>query len=498
MNRRSMRARPRARTAASAAALAALVVAVGVITASPSWATSGWERVPHNESLLGGTGQQAMLGVGSTGSGFVAVGYDRNVTAAAVWFSPDGSSWTRATHMEGVFGGPDSQRMYDVVQGPSNVVAVGSSGPGGDLDAAAWTGGGTIWKRAKHDEAVYGGSGDQLMYSVAAAGPGLVAVGSDGSGGDLDAAVWISDYGSRWTRVPHSEAVFGGSHRQWMKGVTAGGPGVVAVGLDESIDGSGDAAVWTSVDGTSWTQVPHSEAIFGGVGNVGMFAVTVGGPGLVAVGNHITNNESDAAVWTSVDGLTWARVPHDEAIFGGPSNQSMLDVVAGGPGLIAVGYDNDGVDRDAAVWTSVDGLAWTRVPHDEATFGGIEIETMRGVAVDGTGTAIAVGGQWWQPDFDSDAALWIYSPSSVPAPPPPPAPDPASSDATPGAAPSPSVSGGVTLTPTASPGTSATPTSGSAPASASGGSAAPFLIGGFAVLVVASGVLGWFLARRKP
>jgi len=41
-----------------------------------------------------------------------------------------------------------------------------------------------------HDEAVFGGAGDQWMRSVVMGGPGLVAVGFDSSGGDWDAAVW--------------------------------------------------------------------------------------------------------------------------------------------------------------------------------------------------------------------------------------------------------------------------------------------------------------------
>ena len=46
----------------------------------------------------------------------------------------------------------------------------------------------------------------------------------------------------------------------------------------------------------------------------------------------------------------WARVPHDEAIFGGDYDQVMLSVVAGGPGLVAVGYGGTWDDGDAAVW----------------------------------------------------------------------------------------------------------------------------------------------------
>jgi hypothetical protein len=58
----------------------------------------------------------------------------------------------------------------------------------------------------------------------------------------------------------------------------------------------------------------------------------------------------DAAVWTSPDGITWSRVPQDEAVFGGERNQQMTSVTIGGPGLVVVGSDESGGDRDTAVW----------------------------------------------------------------------------------------------------------------------------------------------------
>jgi hypothetical protein len=77
-----------------------------------------------------------------------------------------------------------------------------------------------------------------------------------------------------------------------------------------------------------------------------MASVIAGGPGLVAVG-HERLGDWDTAVWTSADGITWSRVPHDEAVFGGEGDQRMASVIAGGPGLVVVGSDES---RDTAVW----------------------------------------------------------------------------------------------------------------------------------------------------
>jgi hypothetical protein len=243
------------------------------------------------------------------------------------------------------------------------------------------------------------------MTSVTAGGPGLVAVGSDG---DLeqtaDAVVWTSVDGITWSRVPHDEEVFGGAGGQQMTSVTAAGPGLVAVGSDGlgSIDNGPAqvAAVWTSVDGITWSRVPHDEEVFGGVGGQQMTSVTVGGPGLVAVGS-----DGDAVVWTSVDGLTWSRVPHDEEVFGGAGGQQMTSVTAGGPGLVAVGSDGDlEQTADAAVWTSDDGITWSRVPHDEEVFGGERYQVMMSVTDAGPGL-VAVG-------WGMNPGVWVATPEN--------------------------------------------------------------------------------------
>jgi hypothetical protein len=220
------------------------------------------------------------------------------------------------------------------------------------------------WSRLPYSEEAFGDGFEQAMSSVTVGGPGLVAVG----GIDQRAAVWTSPDGITWSRTPHDDEVFGGevgpsSGGSFMSSVTVGGPGLVAVGQSEP-----NAAVWTSQVGISWSRNPHDDAVFGGevglvFGGAGMSSVTVGGPGLVAVGSDGSPDGGGvAAVWTSVDGITWLRVPHNEAVFGGETDgyygQSMSSVTAGGPGLVAVGSD---LGR-AVVWTSVDGITWSRVP----------------------------------------------------------------------------------------------------------------------------------------
>ena len=418
---------------------------------------SGWLQVCDPASFNGA----AMYAVTAGGPGLVAVGangldyYSRAGAAelrdyggeapigaadAVVWTSPDGFTWKRVPHDVVTFGGDGGQQMFGVTVGGPGLVAVGRDGPvaDGEGHAAVWTSpDGFTWSRVPHDEAVFGGEGEQRMVSVTVGGPGLVAIGFDRPAevGEGNAAVWTSPDGFTWSRVPHNESVFGGESRQMMLSVTTGGPGLVAVGRDgysnrppigrqqdEPVadEPAVDAAVWTSPDGFTWSRVPHDEVIFGGPGDQAMASVTVGGPGLVAVGSvtgdltggvtgaFVGWHHFDAAVWTSPDGFTWSRVPHDDTVFSSSAGsisvgeEVMLSVTAGGPGLVAVGFDSvDDCGWDSAVWTSPDGFTWSRVP-DVRNCGPGPYDRMLSVTVGRFGL-VAVGEEHGYPVA---AAVW--------------------------------------------------------------------------------------------
>jgi hypothetical protein len=269
--------------------------------------------------------------------------------------------WSRISIDEFVIGA--GARLNGVVAGGPGLVAVGSDA----LGAAVWTStDGIAWSRVPDDAAIVRAAD---LNSVVAGGPGFVAVGSDRSG----AAVWTSPDGVTWSRVPHDEEIFGGIYGQSMRSVTVGGPGLVAVGLHgphDHSDGSGlddlNAAVWTSVDGITWSRIPANDAVFGGAGHQMMSSVTAGGPGLVAVGSDSPVGDEEhmytySAVWTSLDGTEWSRVALDELVIGG-GYSAMYSVVAGDLGLVAVGYHESHIP----IWTSMDGITWSRVADNES------------------------------------------------------------------------------------------------------------------------------------
>jgi len=376
-------------------------------TAAPvrEWA---WTRLAADGSFFGGEDDQSTLAVAAHAAGLVAVGSEwmGEEFDAAAWTSTDGLVWSRVPHDESVFGGPDYQRMFGVTAGGPGLVAVGIDGSGGDWDAAVWiSADGLAWSRVPHDESALGGPGRQGMSKVVAGGPGLVAIGWE-EGGDDDVAVWTSPDGLAWSRVPHDEEIFGGSEDQYADGLAVGGPGLVVAGSDYS-GGDGEAAVWVSSDGTVWSRLAR-QAAFGGLGDHWMAAVTSTGAGLVAVGAECAGDECDGAAWTSVDGLTWSRVVHDEAVFGGDGDQVISGVTSAGGGLVAVGRDESGGDLDGAVWISVDGLTWSRVAHDEAVFGGPLDQRMWEVVAGGPGL-VAIGE--YDTGGDRDGAMWVAVPA---------------------------------------------------------------------------------------
>jgi hypothetical protein len=202
-----------------------------------------------------------------------------------------------------------------------------------------------------------GGPPRAHTHAVTAGGPGLVAVGAYDAFDDK-ADIWTSSDGRTWRRVPGTQLGPG-----VINDVTTGGPGLVAVGNGNA--GRFQGAVWTSRDGLIWSREPN-DPIFDGTS---IAAIGAGGPGLVAVGNR---NHA----WFSSDGLTWERasvptVPTD--VYPGDNGRTpqvyMTDVAAAGDRLVAVGWammsDNS---EQVVAWTSADGMTWTGVPLDPEVF----------------------------------------------------------------------------------------------------------------------------------
>ncbi|MDX1468785.1 MAG: hypothetical protein R3258_05550 [Acidimicrobiia bacterium] len=233
---------------------------------------------------------------------------------------------------------------------------------------AVWTStDGLNWARVGSDEITFNSrqlSGGAL-HDVVGLGSRLIAAGSF----DCEAAIWFSDDdGASWSRVPNEGAIFGppGSDSSCAEGSLSIAHLVHAPGAVVAVD-PGNQLVWSSGDGVTWRRISGDDPF--GPGKAEIELVTAGGPGLVATGigcdapaGNVYYVSCRQTVWTSPDGALWTRSPDRGRVLG---NADINDLAEAGPGLVAVGAVLDGDGNSASVWTSTDGIDWTK--HDLST-----------------------------------------------------------------------------------------------------------------------------------
>jgi CHAT domain len=367
------------------AGVAAIVVLAAVAILAYMLLPDGsdeWAQVDAGAAVLDGSGPQKIEGLTKLPQNrAVAVG--KSGHTPAVW-TFDGSSWFRSDDLS-----TERGVMNAVVFAKGKIFAVGSRP---DVfrqsDAIAWLRlGGGEWRSFCVDC----GGGRQVAFSAIARRNGdFVAVGYDQGGPkDFDAAVWqSSDDGESWTRSAEADPDLAGDNTQLMKDVVGLRDRLIAVGRDGK-----DAAVWTSTDGLDWAPVSDSD-LTASPGFLAMTSVTTIGTRVVAVGYEQLGGHKAAAAWISFDqGSTWMRGGGDFPF----RDQQMLDVASAPPGLVAVGNDT-APGPTAAVWSSVDGLTWTAVRSGAfASEGNVG---MTSVALLDNRTLLGVGNR------GGDAAIW--------------------------------------------------------------------------------------------
>jgi hypothetical protein len=404
------------------------------------WSTDGgqsWELLPNPvHAGLFGDGV-ALVDSAASGKVRVAIGSEPSVLyidSANRWQDASGDAFPS---------GGTQPFATSLAVGPKATVAAGyrHSAPKG---ATRETFGGQIWldRGASGWEAIDSKmlAAGQLTDVVPFKG-GFVAVGTEDFGvaagrqflGDSqpDGLVWTSADGRKWTRlgVTLSEVTEGdlqmienpdANQAPVIAGILAsqppetvgpaGGPGVrsldaaapisngfIAVGV-AYVAGDADPIVVTSADGKT---LKGENPGAGGAGTQRFRDVCVANNNAIAVGSSGGAEGSDVLVRYRAKSGKWSEVT-DDGSFRGAGNQQAYGCAASGDGFIVVGSDDRSGDADARVWTSEDGLEWTRAESGLFGGGGDQWASAAAAVPSGGwligGTDTAVG--------DGDVALW--------------------------------------------------------------------------------------------
>ncbi len=241
----------------------------------------------------------------------------------------------------------------------------------------------TPWYRVVDDEGLL----DVELNDVIEFDGRLVAVGN----AVRFTAARVSEDGVTWSRAV-IETPNGNPDPGELSVVVEGGSGLIALGSN----GLDVFEVWTSADGATWSALPQ-EAIPDEP--VAVTDVVAAGPGFLAVGRQGFEQgcaqcdppTTVPALWTSADGLQWERVPHDPSMFG--DEGGLFSVAAGNGHIVAIGSPTGRLDGDVSVvWTSTDGLTWSRSTVQDQRF---DIAFFEGVFV--TSFGWSVDGSTWTP-----------------------------------------------------------------------------------------------------
>jgi len=274
-------------------------------------------------------------------------------------------------------------------------------------DTAAWSA----------DEGVWGswpapprqGHLDEVAHAGIAFGDGLVAVGSSRESGqtftEVDgvnipvtdpwrATFWFSEDGRTWSFTEDADPA---GYELEARDITAGGPGLVAVGSSSLYDFPMmdiDGAIWVSGEPGVWTRLADPDGIFSGPGFQDIAAVVEFGGDLYAFGQYSSSmgglNSNDFMVWRSTDGLAWEALPASDGVAGRGRNIPEA-AVATDDGIVVVGWATPIDDSEPAIWFSPDGEAWESIEGLEPGAG--ELTDVAAFE----GGYIAVGRDWHDP-----------------------------------------------------------------------------------------------------
>jgi hypothetical protein len=271
-------------------------IAVGSANGYPAvWRKAGtsWSLVSPLSLVSAFPGLRSMSGVTHGPAGWLAVG----VPGPVVLTSPDGVTWRQAAGS--ITAGLAGVAAVATAAGPLGYAIVGKLvAPGGGCVADVWWSPDLArWTRA-HD--VNLATGSSQVLAVAAEARGFVSAGSHNG----LPAVWMTTDGPAWRTI--MPPVPAGATAGVLQQIAITGNRVAALGQVTTAGGVTLPLAELSTDGgTTWRQVP-----FGVPGPDAVFTALTAGPrGFTATGQSGAPGQQMVAVWTSADGTRWTQAP---------------------------------------------------------------------------------------------------------------------------------------------------------------------------------------------
>ncbi|MFB4308722.1 WD40/YVTN/BNR-like repeat-containing protein [Actinomadura sp. GTD37] len=281
------------------------------------------------------------LTVGGGKAGLVAVREVKSGKSSygQVYTSTDATDWKQGGKIE-----PSGYQQVQQVLGTEDGYA-GIVQRGRDLLISRSADGGS-WQ----DAGTLASASGRVLLGAAVGGGQTVLVGRDPGNGDLNALLAVLD--QRGTEVPVDPFAIPGAFRKDLAVTAVAAKDAQAVAVGSS---GGDAAIWTSADGSAWNRARFS----GGISRPALQRLTsaaAGGAGWLAVGDG-GGAMRGPLVLTSADGAVWKPADTDP-VFEQAGDQVLATygAAAGPSGYVVVGDDG----TSGAIWFSPDLKAWQR------------------------------------------------------------------------------------------------------------------------------------------
>ncbi len=360
-------------------------------TAAQGASTLSWslDSDPHL-AIGGGHGSTiaAVLAPSSGGPGWVIAGTrspGSATTAATVWTSPDGVTWASTS----LTGAGISSEAAGAATWKSSTVVVGSVGTGPERRAQVWvsqsaTSGFAAVPVTSSNES------PSAMDHVSVGNLGYFATGTIAG----QPAVWYSTNGLQWSVSAPATHFFDGFPDARVNALLATSNYVFAAGSVR--DGAfTDAALWSTQDGINWRPIVPGQGAFSGNGNhvitgLAPLGTLPSGGGLLAVGGLESSGTWTPVSWISPDGVSWSQPGTDFPGAGGGS----MSIRSVAPVATLVGpsefFAAGGGPSSQHLWQSADGVRWNEIPlpAGASTANGWRATL---VASDGTTTVVADG-----------------------------------------------------------------------------------------------------------